>query len=193
MNSDENIEVSGRQLVADFQSALLSITTKEVAQYEAHRSEAELLQSLGASSHGNYLNPSNLDSQTESNAARASLDAHIKKVQAEQIKSLSENQIQTTINDDNKAYKGKKVRITLIDKTYQPFETLWFDNQRGYRNFIFKKNSVEGSIEELMFEKNAMLIKPKMLRRLVSNDLKYFIVYVINPDTGEPAVDITLI
>lgn len=191
--TDNDIPISGQQLVADFQSTMLALATSDAAQHEAIRSEQELLSSLAATSEGNYLNPNNFGNISSDSVAKASLDTHIKKVQAEQIKSLSASQYKATVEDDNKAYIGKKVRITSLSKEYEPFESMWFDSRTGYKSYEFKKNSIEGSIEELLFDKNAVLIKPKMMRRLFVSDMKFFIVYVINPTTLEPAVDIKLI
>lgn len=190
---NNDIPISGQQLVADFQSTMLALATSDAAQREAIRSEQELLSNLAASSGGNYLNPNNVGSISNDAVAKASLDTHIKKVQAEQIKSLSASQYKATVEDDNKAYIGKKIRITSLSKDYKPFESMWFDPKTGYKSYEFNKNSIEGSIEELLFDKNALLIKPKMMRRLFVNDMKFFIVYVINPSTLEPAVDIKLV
>jgi len=189
--SKDHIPISGRKLVADFQSALISRATSEAAQYEAKRSESELLGQLA--SNGPYLNPVNLSETEGDQVARASLDAHIKKVQAEQLKTLSSKQLQSTVMEDTLAYKGKKVRITALAKDFRPFDILWFNSQHGYRSNEFKKSSLEGTIEELELDKNMLIIKPKFIRRLVTSDLKNFIVYVINPSTLEPAVEILLI
>ncbi len=189
----ENIPISGAQLVEDFKSAIIVRVTAEVATQEAARSENELLSNLAASSGGGYLNPANMSESAGDMAARASLDAHIKKIQAEQIKSLSELKTQEILSEDKKSYIGRKVRITSLDNNFQPFDILWFDNKHGYRSNPFKKKSIEGTIEDIWIEKNALLIKPKLLRRLASSDLKNFIAYVINPATLEPAVEIALI
>lgn len=193
MSKDEEIAITGRQLVADYQSIMISLATSQIAQHEAERSEQELLQNLASSVSGNYLNPNNMTEAVGDNVARASLDSHIKKVQADQIKSLSAAQLKSIVAEDKKSYIGKKVRITAIDKEYQPFDSLWFDPQKGYRNYEFKKKVIEGTIEELMLEKNILFIKPKFIRRLFVSDLKNFMVYVINPSNAEPAVEIEIL
>lgn len=188
-----NSTVTGQQLVADYQSALISIATSNAADFEAKRSESELLDNLNSMSNGNYLNPVNIDQNFGENVARASLDTHIKKIQAEQIKTMSNTQLIETLSNDEKDFKGKRVKILSLNKDFQPFEALWFNDQTGYNPSIYKKKAIEGKIEELLIEKNALIIKPKILSRILVNDLKFFIVYVINPNTLEPAVSIELL
>lgn len=188
-----NEPLTGQQLVADYQSTLLSMATAQAAEFEAKRSEDDLINNLVATSAGNYLNPEGMNEDLGNNAARASLDAHIKKIQAEQIKSMSSVQLQDMIDKDQQDYKGKKVSISVIDKEFQPIEAMWFDQRKGYTNSIYKVKKIEGFIEEILLDKNALIIKPKLLRRLIVNDLKYFAIFVINPTSLEPAVEIKII
>lgn len=190
----KNSEVlTGQQLVADYQSTLLAIATAQAAQYEAKRSEEDLLNTLATSSGGGYLNPTVMNEDLAKNAAMASLDTHIKKIQAEQIKSMSNLQLEDISSKDKNAYVGKKVSVEVIDKEFQPIEAMWFDQRKGYTNSIFKTKRIEGSIEEVLMDKNALIIKPKLLRRLFVSDMKFFVVYVINHNTLKPAVEIKIL
>ncbi len=187
------IKISGQKLVADYQSVMIDLATSEAASYEAERSESEMLSKLSTSSAGGYLNPSNINQSIGENIARVSLDTHVKKVQAEQIKSISTAQVQEILAEDKKVYLGKKVHITSLDRSYSPFESLWFDPQNGYRTYDFKKPSISGKIEEILIEKNALVLKPNFMRRIFVSDLKFFVAYIINPTTLEPTVSIEII
>lgn len=179
--------------MADFQSVLLSRATAEAASQEAQRSETELMQQLTDVSRGTFLNPTSLNEMGGDNVVRASLDAHVKKAQAEQLQSMTEMQIGLLIAEDQSNYKGRRVRISVLDKEFHPLDAVWFDQQAGYRTNVYKKSYIEGHIEELGFEKNMLVIKPKLLMRLINSSLQFYVVYVINPETLKPAVEITLL
>lgn len=193
MKHTADTSISGQQLVADFQSVLLSRATADAALMEAERSETELMQQLNAASRGTLLNPSNLQDVGSDYVVRASLDAHIKKVQAEQLQTMTNAQISQLIMEDQLAYRGKRVRITVLDAGFEPFDAVWFDQRAGYRTSTFRKRAIEGRIEELGFEKNLLIIKPKRLMQLINNNLQCYVAYIINPDTLRPAVEINLL
>lgn len=193
MKQAQDTSISGQQLVADFQSVLLSRATAEAASQEAERSETELMQQLSDASRGNFLNPTSLEDVGGDYVVRASLDAHIKKVQAEQLQSITAVQMQQIIHDDQLNFKGKRLRVSTLDEEFQPFDGVWFDQKYGYRSNTYKKKAIEGKIEEINFEKNLLLIKPKRMMRLLNSSLQYYVVYVINPQTLMPAVSISLL
>ena len=185
--------ISGQQLVADFQSVLLSRATADAALMAAERSETQLMQQLNAASRGSLLNPSNLQDVDSDYVVRASLDAHIKKVQAEQLQTMTNAQISQLIMEDQLAYRGKRVRISVLDAGFEPFDAVWFDQRSGYTTSTFRKRKIEGRIEELGFEKNLLIIKPKGLIQLINSNLQCYVAYIINPDTLRPAVEISLL
>ncbi len=193
MKHSPDIPVSGQQLVADFQSVLLSRATAEAALFEAERSETQLMQQLSEASRGSLLNPSNLQAMGSEYVVKASLDAHIKKVQAEQLQSMTDAQVSQLILEDQLAYRGKRVRITALETSFQPFDAIWFDQRSGYRTSTFKKRAIEGKIDEIGFEKNLIIIKPKRLMQLINSNLQFYVAYIINPDTLKPTVEISIL
>jgi hypothetical protein len=84
------------------------------------------------------------------------------------------------------------VRISSSQTGFDPFDGVWFDQKYGYRSNTYKKRVIEGHIEEIAFEKNLLIIKPKRLMRLINTSLQYYVVYVIDPQTLKPAVEISL-
>lgn len=188
-----NPRLSGQQLVADFQTAYIAIATSQIAQSEATKSEDNLLQQLSYWSRGGFLNPGTIETGQQPDVSRASLDAHIKKLQASQVDQMKIAQIQTLIDNDNPLYKGKKVRVDVLPGSEAPIDVLWFNPQTGYRSNTVKKQRITGAIQEIMFEKGILLLKPARLQRTLNKDLAAYVVYVINPDTAEPMVNITLL
>ena len=193
MRSKTNQNISGQQLVADFQTVGISRTTAIVAKEAAKQSEEVVMNQLSSVSGGNYLNPENINEAQGDYVVRASIDAHIKKVQAEQLDSLTSAQLNDIMTKDTASYKGKKVRVISITKDYKPFDGYWFDPKNGPRSNELKKQVVEGKIAEINFEKNLIVLEPTRLSRLISSSLKSYAVYVINPQTLMPAVEIHLI
>lgn len=184
---------TGQQLVADFQSVILSLATAQVAAREAKHSEEAVLQQLSDVSRGLYLNPSALSEVDGNMAAHASLDAHVKKVQAEQLESMSMSQMYSTMAEDRDLYVGRKIRVTNLDKSYKPFDGVWHDSRTGIRSNALKKVALEGTIEQINFEKNMLVLQPKRTATLFNQSLRKYLVYVINPDTLMPAVTIQVL
>jgi len=171
---------------------MVTLATAQAAVHEAKRSEEAVLKQLSEASRGSYLNPSSFTESQGDSAAHASLDAHIKKVQAEQLRSMSSAQINAVVTEDHKLYVGRKVRITSLDKGFQPFDGVWFDAQNGVRYNTLKKSTIEGRIENVDLQKNMLIIQPKRAARLLNSSLRQYVIYVINPQTLVPAVEISL-
>jgi hypothetical protein len=181
--------VTGQQLIADFQTAFVALATADAAKFEAERSEHEVLGHLSLGNEGSYLDPKLLSDTNQFDYKRASLDAHIKKVQAEQVSRLSQRQVAGLIENTAKRFRNKRVRITIEDLAQHPVEAVWFDQKFGQRNSIVKgKKTVVGRIEALLLEKNALIIRPSWLSRILMPSLKYYVIYVIHPDTLRPMI-----
>jgi hypothetical protein len=186
---DTSQSVEGQQLLADFQTAFVAMATADAAKFEAARSEDEVLSHLTLGADGSYLNPTLLSDTNQFDYKRASLDAHIKKIQAEQVSQLSQQQIAELIDNTSKRFLRKKVRITVQNPDQQPVEAVWFDQKFGQRsNIVRNKKTIVGTIESVLLEKNALVLKPVWLSRLLMPSLKFYIVYVIHPETLKPMV-----
>lgn len=188
--------VSGAQLVADFHSALLNLVTMDVAQAEAKRSEAnvtEALQYATSARNGVYITPGDIAPNTADYLVQNSLDAHLKKVQAEQIQSFTLDQVEQLQAETVSKYKGRKVRVTRLDDTKGIFVPLWADSQTGeLRRGNYNGKTIVGTVEDVSFEQNALVLKPTFSARTLNPGRKYFLVEVISMETLEPAVKIEL-
>lgn len=192
INTDvSNSSTSSQSLIADFQAVFIGLSTSRTANYVAQKSEEQLLNSLSTNGQG-YLDSETLERFANDQTAMISLDAHIKKAQAGQLSSLASAQLNEISQKNSRIYRGKKVKAVSIGKDFLPFDAIWFDKNRGYKNYEYRKSKVSGKIHELNFERNYMIVKPSILSRIFINDLKFFVVYVINPNTAEPAIDLVM-
>ena len=189
--------ISGELLISDFISAMTNLSTAETAKYVAQRTEQETmeaLRSIGANTNPVFLTPADIDPAAQQHIARASLDAHLQKAQSEQISAFTDQQVGRMEADDRANYRGKKVQVTIIDRDFKPVESVWEDKRTGQvRTGIIKKGSIKGSIEEIDFRGNRLIIKPSLSGRLLVPDRKYFFVYPVNPVTLQSAVQIRLV
>jgi predicted transcriptional regulator len=185
--------ISGQNLLADFQTAFIAVATADAAKFEAERSEQEVISHLSLGNEGSYLDPKLLSDANQFDYKRASLDAHIKKVQAEQVGRLSQQQIAELIEGTRKRYRKKRARITIENLAQHPVEAVWFDQKYGQRNNVVKgKKTVVGTIETVLLDKNALILRPGLMSRLLMPSLKYYVVYVIDPDTLQPMISCDL-
>lgn len=182
---------TAQELVADFQNALVARATRQAAHDEANHSENELLQHLRAVSSGGYLQPGAMAADVQADVTRGSLDAHFKKVQAEQLDSLSSEQLAVMQAAADTAYIGRRV-VATQPKGGDAIEAIWADERQGYRTSPYRRPTVTGTIEAVWLDRNVLIIKPSWQLRLLSGSLQNYAVYVIDPATAVPLVTIAL-
>jgi hypothetical protein len=189
--------VSGDLLVADFHSAILNLATMDAAEAEAKRSEANVTGALQYdvnTSNGVFVTPSDISPEKAEYIMQNSVDAHLKKVQADQIKKYTNAQVSQLLTDDIKKYKGLKVKVTRLDEAQNRFTSLWTDNKTGQlKKGTYKSKSLSGIIDDMSFDYNTIVLKPTLYSRTILPGRKYFLVRVINEQTLVPGVDIKLI
>lgn len=189
--------INGEQLVADFHSAILNLVTMDFAQAEAKRSEAsvtEALQYATSAGNGVYITPGDITPGTADYLVKNSLDAHLKKVQAEQIQTFTLGQVESQQQEALKKYKGRKVRASRVSDSEDTFVPLWADNQTGeLKPGKYNGKSVVGFVEDLSFEQNTLVLTPSLSARTINPGRKYFLVAVISLKSLEPAVKIEFV
>lgn len=183
---------SGQQLLADFQTAFVSAATIEAAKYEAAQSENELLDHLSAVGGGAYLQPTDMSARERDDLTRNSLDAHIKKVQAQQLSSMSVMQLQQLQAQARTTYVGRKILVTSLRPKSNAIETVWFDQRTGFRSNITHKPKVSGTIQDVLLDRNVLILRPSLGTRLLNTNLESYMIYVIDPTTVKPLVTFTL-
>jgi len=184
---------SGQQLLADFQTAFVSAATIEAAKYEAARSENELVSQLTAVSNGTYLQPGAMSGDAQARMTHDSLDAHIKKVQARQLESMNAGQLQELMIQANNTYHDRKIQVTILPGNKDVIESLWFNKYKGYRSGVIKKGHINGIIEEVVLDKNLLILRPTASAQLFNSELQNYLVYVIDPTSLLPTVEFNLL
>lgn len=185
--------LSGQALVADYQTVFVSTATIEAAHYEASRSENELVQQLEDISAGTYLNPGSIEPGTQDAMTRLSLDAHIKKVQARQLSDMNAQQLAALIEESRSRYIGRKVKVSVLPTADKPIDVVWFDERSGYRTSTSRKTAVTGVIEDVLLDRNVLILRPTWGMRLLNSHLRNYLVYIINPADFSPMVSLTFL
>ncbi len=189
--------LSGKLLLSDFQSAIANLVTMETAKYAAEQSEQATMQTLefvSAQNNSLYLTPRDIPRLSQEALVKSSLDAHIKKIQAQQITTYTLAQITQMETDDKQKYIGKKLRINILDQEIGAVQSYWYDDRTGQSSQGEVKASViKGTLQDMSFNKNLLIIKPLLSSRLLLSARKYFLVSVINPQTLAPIIDINLL
>jgi hypothetical protein len=190
------VQTSGDLLVAEFQTALNNLVTMDSAEAEAQYSEANIENALKyqAPQNGVFLTPQDISPEAADALVRNSIDAHLKKVQAQQIKAYASSQVSQQQQEAEQNYKGRKVKITAISNEKDIFIPLWADKRIGQlREGTFKDKTITGTIDDLALDKNLLVIKPTWVWRSVQPDRRFFLVVVINMQTLMPNVEIKLV
>lgn len=191
MSSDSDRALSGTELVAEFQAVMINEVGVSVSAAEAAQSEKLATDALRYFSQVDILNPTLIPSDSNNQIARASVDAHIKKIQAAQYESLGKEQL-AQMQSNATRYIHKPVTIRVLERSKKPIESVWFSKQKGYYTGVVNTNSLKGVIEEIWFDKNAILLKPRTVSRMFEPARKNYIVYVIDPATLQPMIEIEL-
>lgn len=188
--------VTGPALVADFTAALTNLATAETAKYAASQTEQQTIQTINQAAPQNsvYVTPQDMSPAMQATVARSSVDAHLKKVQAEQITAYTEQQLVQMEQAARDNYIGRKVKIKVLDRQFKPLEALWFSSKTGHSSqTAVKYKQIKGVVDDLSLRKNAVVLRPTITSKLFIPDRKFIIVYVINPANLQPAVEIELL
>lgn len=182
----------GAQLVSYFQSVFFNFANLEVSRQEASTSEQRAVSELQYFGGANVLNPKNIPISSSAEIAKSSVDAHIKKVQAEQIEHLTKVQLQEASDDASAQYVGRKVAVKLHSREYGIVESVWFNQKKGYTTSEVKTSAIKGRIKEVLLDKNALVLEPTITSRIFDPGRKFYVVYVIDPITFEPRVELEI-
>jgi hypothetical protein len=187
---------SGAALVAGFQVAMTNRATADAAQHMAAQTEQQTMAVLGAI--GNqanpiFITPRDITPEIQTELVRASIDAHLKKAQAEQIGSFTSRQLIESEQIIKKRYIGRKVKVGISDREFEPIDTYWLNQRAGrYDTGTIKRGSISGIIEDLSLSKNLIILRPTLKDKVLVPQRKFVVVYIINPVTLEPAVSINI-
>jgi len=194
-DQDSGVVRSGDLLTEQYRSAMLTLSTVSQASRMAAESEQSALQSLAAVPAANsvYVTPQDIPPEIATDLTKHSLDAHLQKVQSAQIGAQGEAFVRQLQQEALAAYKGRKVRINVLDAAQHPVEVYWRDAESGGQ-YLHKSRPrmVKGRIEDINLAENVLILAPDFIGRFLSSRLSHYAVYVINPLTIQPMVRIAL-
>lgn len=184
----------GEQLVSDYVTALVNRSTTHAAQNEAEISQQQaeyFLQSAPKHFNDLFVTPQDIPIHLQDSLARASLDAQLKKVQAAQIASKSTEQIQELEQSNKSRYIHKKVQLSIIDSAMKPVQSYWQNSKTGkITTGTISSTSINGTIEDILLQKNLLVLKPSLISRTFNPERIYITAYIVNPKTLKPMVSI---
>jgi hypothetical protein len=193
VKKNKQLNLSGDLLLADFQSAFVAIATAQFANDQAQQSEHAIVSELHDLSSHAYLNPESINPVRQNDIGHASLNAHVMKVQATQLQQMSQEQLSQQQSQVSSSYVGRKVRVAALNSTESPFDAVWFNDRTGYRTNVYKKSVITGTITEIDLAKNLLVVKPSLFPRLINREFTAYFVYVIDPSSVQPAVEINFL
>lgn len=179
------------QLIDGFAAGVQDLAAMYSAEQSAASAEqrAQGLVNRLYAQNGLYITPHDIPSDTQTEFAAQSADAQLKKLQSDQISYATRNQVQEQEQQLLRDFKGRKVTFTLVDKSYDPFEAVWFNPQTGQpKTSLLKTRTISGIITDLSLEQNVVMLRPGFWQRRLNPDRKLFLVYIINPATLAPTV-----
>ncbi len=186
--------IDGEQLVSDYVTALINRSTTHAAQNEAEISQHQAeyyLQSAPIHTNDVFVTPQDIPIHLQDSLARASLDAQIKKVQAAQIAIKSSEQIEELERNNKSRYIHKKVQLSVIDTAMKPVQSYWQNRKTGkITTGTISSTSINGTIEDIVLQKNLLVLKPSLISRTFNPERIYITAYIVNPETLKPMVSI---
>lgn len=189
-------ESSGGQLVAAYQSALTNRSTAYTAQQEAKLSEQRAINYISETPANNnpvFVTPTDIPQNMQDTLAKASLDAHMKKVQADQIAHTTNSELYNLEQQSKRKYISRRVQITILEPNQHPAESYWQNSKTGkVTTGQINSKKIKGTIEDIVLSKNLLILAPTKIARIFNPERKLIAIYVINPETFAPMVSIIL-
>ncbi len=195
MKEDISKQPKGSDLIQKYINALTTLITTERAKIAAEQTENRFLgqmESLGARN-GVYLTPDEIPAEQGEHLLKESFNAHLTKVQSEQIISKSESEVARLQEQARKEYIDKRVTIEVLENGSKPLDAVYLDKRSGqYRISEYTAKKFKGTIQDISFENNLLVIKPSLAARTLTPNRVFIQVYVLDLETMTPnvAVDV---
>ena len=193
MNNSNLAKPKNPDLIQSYINALTNLVSMDRAKYAAKQSEQDLMQGLGSLgvSNGIYLTSDDIPAEFGDKVVRDSVNAHLVKIQSEQISQATIAEVSRAELEANKLYIGKKIQITIDDRESDVVDAVYLDsNSSNYRVSKYNAKKIKGTIEEISFKNNLLVIKPTLAARLIVPSRVFIHVYVINLDLMKPNISI---
>jgi hypothetical protein len=188
-NNYKNADIN--QLIQSYINALTNIVSMERAKYAANVSEQTVLNELNNldKSNGLYVRADDISQEIGQRVLKESVNAHLTKVQSEQIVSTAQAEVTRLEEETKKEFLGKKVQISIKDKKLDVVDQVLIDKSSGqYRVSKFTAKSIKGTIENISYADNLLVIKPAIISRMIVPNRVLVHVYVINLENMTPNI-----
>jgi hypothetical protein len=178
-----------------FLDSVTSIVMMQRAKLVAENSEAESINNLANLSAGNgaYITTNDMPKEVGEKFVKDSANAHLSKIQSEQISGATNSMIEQNELEAKKKYIGKKIYVSRIDAGTDVFDAVLVDKNTGqYRVSKYNGQNVRGKIKDISLANNLIVIKPTLSARILTPNRLAINAYVVDPVELKLSVDIDL-
>ena len=185
------VKLDNSDLIQCYINALTNLVSMERAKYAADVSEQTVLNELSNlnRSNGIYVRADDISEEAGQRVLKESVNAHLTKVQSEQIVSAAQAEVARLEEETKKKFVGKKVQISVRDKNLDVVDQVLVDKNTGqYRVSKFTAKSIKGTIENISFADNLLVLKPTLKSRMIVPNRLLVHVYVINLEDMTPNI-----
>lgn len=192
-NDIELDSVAVPDLLQSYINALANLISMERAKIAAKQSEEVVMQNLSGlgTSNGVFVTGNDIPPELGEKVVKDSVSAHLTKIQSEQITQATLSEVAYSEAQLKKQYLGKKVIINIVDPKLDVVDAVYLDkNSPNYRISKYNAKSIKGTIEDISFEHNLLVIKPSYSARLLVPNRVLIHVYVINIESMTPNITI---
>jgi len=192
---NRNSSPTATELIQAYVSGVGNIITMNRAKISADQTEAKLYDRLGnlGASNGVYITSSDIPLEAGEQFVKDSVNAHLSKIQAQQISNATIDEVATLEQATKKRFIGRKVTISRPSKNIDVIDAVMVDSKTGeYRTSKSTAKKVSGYIQDVSFENNLLILKPTFIAsKLTPNRLAYQI-YMLEIPTLSANVAITM-
>jgi hypothetical protein len=195
MNNNISKIQHGSELINRYIDALTNLITMERAKITAARTEIDFMQHMGnlGTTNGIYLTTEQIPVSQGELLLKESFNAHLTKVQSEQIAQKSQAEVSRLNELTKKEYIGKKITIDIINKNSKPFDGVYLNKNTGqFRISEYTAKRIKGTIYDVVFGNNLLVVKPNITSRVITPNRVFVHVYVLDLETMNPNVGISL-
>ena len=178
-----------------FLDSVTSIVMMQRAKLVAEKSEAESISNLANLSAGNgaYITTNDIPKEVGEKFVKDSANAHLSKIQSEQISGATNSLIEQNETEAKKKYIGKNIYVSRIDTGADVFDAVLVDKNTGqYRVSKYNGKNVRGKIKDISLANNLIVIKPTLSARILTPNRLAINAYVVDPVELKLSVNIDL-
>lgn len=186
---------TGENLVQLFVNSLTNLTSMYKAKHIAESKETDLYSSLNSinPNNGVFISSEDISPDISDQFVKQSVDAHLSKVQSEQISHATLNEIKFLESETKYTYIGRRVIIKILDKNSDVVDAVMFDKSTNqYRVSKYNSKIIKGKIQDISFENNLLIIKPSFIARSIVPNRVFIHIYVLNLEEMKPSISIQI-